>query len=56
MKERGIAASHGLVESVEIPNCGYAPALMSLEQVQLVEGFLTRDDMHAAAKQASAFR
>ena len=56
MKERGIAASHGLVESVEIPNCGHAPALMSLEQVQLVEEFLTRDDMHAAAKQASAFR
>ena len=56
MKERGIAASHGLVESVEIPNCGHAPALMSLEQVQLVEEFLTRDDMHAVAKRASASR
>jgi pimeloyl-ACP methyl ester carboxylesterase len=56
MKERGIAASHGLVESVEIPNCGHAPALMSLEQVQLIEEFLTRDDMQVEAKRASALR
>ena len=32
MKRRGIAAKHGRVESIEIPNCGHAPALMADEQ------------------------
>ena len=54
MKERGAAAAHGLVESVEIANCGHAPALMNLEQVQLIEEFLTRNDAQAVAKRASA--
>ena len=42
MKRRGIAAAHGLVQSVEIPDCGHAPALMADEQIRLVEDFLLR--------------
>ena len=56
MKERGIAASQGLVESVEIPDCGHAPALMNLEQVRLIEEFLTRDSAQAVTQRASASR
>ena len=29
MQQRGIAASKGLVEAVEIPDCGHAPSLMA---------------------------
>ena len=53
MKERGIAAENGLVESVEIPNCGHAPALMALEQMRVVEEFLVRADARSQVRQAS---
>ncbi len=40
MKQRGIAASRGLVQSAEIVGCGHAPALMADSQIALVEDFL----------------
>ena len=40
MKRRGLASSQGRVQSMEIPNCGHAPALMADEQVCLIEDFL----------------
>lgn len=54
MKRRGIAAQHGLVESVEIPDCGHAPALMDPDQMRLIEEFLRREDAGAQARHASA--
>lgn len=54
MKQRGIAAEQGLVESVEIPHCGHAPALMDLEQMRTIESFLLRDDHRAITRLASA--
>ncbi len=53
MKERGIAAENGLVESVEVPNCGHAPALMELEQMRVVEEFLVRADSCSQMRKAS---
>jgi len=32
------------VESIEIPNCGHAPALMADEQIQLIEDFFLNDN------------
>lgn len=52
MKSRGSAAQKGLVESVEIPDCGHAPSLMALEQMQIVEEFLVRDEAKVEAKRA----
>jgi pimeloyl-ACP methyl ester carboxylesterase len=52
MKQRGIAASRRLVESVEIPDCGHAPSLMHLEQIRVVEEFVVRDQAGAEAKRA----
>ncbi|MBX9631405.1 MAG: alpha/beta hydrolase [Burkholderiales bacterium] len=53
MKARGIAAAKGLVESMEIPGCGHAPALMAPEQIRVIEEFLVRDEPRAEARQAS---
>ena len=50
MKRRGIAAQHGRVESIEIPNCGHAPALMADEQVRLIEDFLLADGVAGASR------
>jgi len=44
MKRRGLAAKQGRVESIEIPNCGHAPALMADEQIQLIEDFFLNDN------------
>lgn len=52
MKRRGAAASKRLVQSVEIPDCGHAPSLMMLDQMRLIEEFLTRDELTAQARQA----
>lgn len=41
MCQRGRAAQDGLVQSVEIKNCGHAPALMASDQLALIEAFLT---------------
>ena len=40
MQQRGQAAKRGLVQAVEVPDCGHAPALMSKEQIEVVVGFL----------------
>jgi pimeloyl-ACP methyl ester carboxylesterase len=52
MKKRGLAGSKGLVESVEIPDCGHAPSLMAIDQMRLIEKFLTREHPKSAAKRA----
>lgn len=55
MKSRGIAAQKGLVETVEIPDCGHAPALMDLKQMRIVEEYLVRTDANSQTReQASA--
>ena len=54
MKRRGIAAKHGRVESIEIPNCGHAPALMADEQVRLIEDFLLADSVAGASRKRAA--
>jgi len=40
MAKRGLAAKNGWVRSVEVRDCGHAPALMSDSQISLVEEFL----------------
>lgn len=52
MKQRGLAASKGLVESLEIPECGHAPSLMAADQMRVIEEFLVRDDSGVEAKRA----
>ena len=47
MTRRGVAARAGLVEFVEIPGCGHAPALMSDDQAKIVIDFLFADDAQA---------
>jgi pimeloyl-ACP methyl ester carboxylesterase len=47
MTRRGIAAGAGLVEYVEIPGCGHAPALMSDDQVKVIADFLFADEAQA---------
>jgi pimeloyl-ACP methyl ester carboxylesterase len=47
MTRRGIAAREGLVDLVEIPNCGHAPALMSDDQAKVVADFLFAEDAQA---------
>ena len=54
IQERGVAAARGLVESVEIPDCGHAPALMHLDQMPVAEEFLAREAASARARRASA--
>jgi pimeloyl-ACP methyl ester carboxylesterase len=54
MQRRGIAAKSGLVQAVEIPECGHAPALMADEQIRIVEDFLLADE--PAAKRSRAVR
>ena len=49
MQRRGIAASQGLVQRVEIPDCGHAPALMADEQIRIVDDFLLADDARPSA-------
>ena len=51
MKQRGIAATRGLVESVEIPDCGHAPALMDNAQMSLIENFLSGSDSQVKVQQ-----
>jgi len=43
MLRRGTAAKKGWVRSVEVRNCGHAPALMSDSQISLIEEFLLAD-------------
>jgi len=52
MKQRGLAASKGLVEAADIPNCGHAPSLMAVDQFRVIEEFLVRDNVSAEAKRA----
>lgn len=47
MTKRGAAARNGLVEVVEIPDCGHAPALMSEDQIRIVADFLFADEAQA---------
>jgi len=54
MKRRGLAAKEGRVESIEIPNCGHAPALMADEQIQLIEDFLLTDSDAGAPSRRTA--
>ncbi len=54
MKSRGLAARQGRVESIEIPNCGHAPALMADEQVRLIEDFLLADNITGAPGRRTA--
>jgi len=55
MKRRGLAAKQGRVESIEIPYCGHAPALMADEQIQLIEDFfLTDNDAGAPSRRTAA--
>jgi pimeloyl-ACP methyl ester carboxylesterase len=43
MQRRGKAARAGLVQSVELPGCGHAPALMDEKQIGIVGDFLLGD-------------
>lgn len=52
MQQRGITASKGLVEAVEIPGCGHAPSLMAVDQMRVIGAFLTGDETSAEAKRA----
>ena len=52
MKQRGLAASKGVVEAVEIPDCGHAPSLMAADHIRVIEEFLVRDDLSTEAKRA----
>ena len=54
MKSRGLAADQGRVQSIEIPNCGHAPALMADEQVRLVEDFLLAKSVADGPRQRAA--
>jgi pimeloyl-ACP methyl ester carboxylesterase len=54
MKRRGLAAEQGRVQSVEIPNCGHAPALMAAEQIRLIEDFLLADTAASAPRRRAA--
>jgi pimeloyl-ACP methyl ester carboxylesterase len=54
MKRRGLAAKQGRVESIEIPNCGHAPALMAHEQVRFIEDFLLTDSVAGGARRRAA--
>ena len=47
MKQRGPGAQ-GLLEVVEVPDCGHAPALNVPEQLKLVSGFIERVEEAAA--------
>jgi pimeloyl-ACP methyl ester carboxylesterase len=44
MTRRGAAARAGLVQLVEIPGCGHAPALMSDDQIGIVADFVFADE------------
>ena len=50
MKRRGLAADQGRVQSIEIPNCGHAPALMADQQVRLIENFLLANSVAGAPR------
>jgi len=54
MKRRGFAAKQGRVESIEIPDCGHAPALMADEQVRLIENFLLAANVAGAPSRRTA--
>ena len=42
MLARGAAGTKGIVEFVDVPDCGHAPALMAADQVALVRDWLAR--------------
>jgi pimeloyl-ACP methyl ester carboxylesterase len=48
LQRRGIAASKGKIEAVEVKGCGHAPALKADDQVALVEDFLVAAGADAA--------
>ena len=54
MKRRGLAAEHGRVQSIEMPNCGHAPALMADEQIRLIEDFLLAEPVAIAPRRRAA--
>lgn len=54
MKRRGLAAKQGRVESIEIPNCGHAPALMADAQIRVVEDFVLTDSVAGGARRRAA--
>ena len=54
MKRRGVAAKYGRVESIEIPGCGHAPALMADEQIRLIEDFLLPDSAAGVSRKRAA--
>jgi len=42
------------VESIEIPGCGHAPALMADEQVRVIENFLLAANVAGASSRRTA--
>jgi pimeloyl-ACP methyl ester carboxylesterase len=56
MQRRGIAAAQGLVEAVTIPGCGHAPALMSGDQIRVIEDFLFDERSVASPKRPARAR
>jgi len=54
MGRRGPGA-RGLLQVVEVPGCGHAPALNVPEQLDLVAGFIDRQEMRASGAGAAAF-
>jgi pimeloyl-ACP methyl ester carboxylesterase len=50
MKRRGLASSQGRVQSIEIPNCGHAPSLMTDEQIRLIQDFLLTESAASAPR------
>ena len=56
MLKRGAAAKKGVVRTVEVRECGHAPALMSDSQISLVEEFLQADRPKAKVQRLGAAR
>lgn len=54
MKRRGLAAGHGRVQSIEIPDSGHAPALMADTQVDPIENFLLAETVPSAPRRRVA--
>ena len=56
MQRRGIAAAQELVEAVTLPGCGHAPALMSADQIRVVEEFLFDERVAVTPKRPARAR
>lgn len=54
MRSRGPGAQ-GLLQVIEIPGCGHAPALNVPEQIELVAGFIDRQEARVAGSGTAAF-